>query len=77
VIESYFIITIALLASGVVTGILAVFSLGIRRDGRRRRLAADAHDSAARGAGQLIDAGARGTESADEPGRDRRHALPV
>ena len=45
---------IGLVATGVVTGIIAVVSLGIRREGRRgSRLLVDANDPITRGSRQL------------------------
>ena len=52
--EIYVFTAITLVATGVVTGIIAVVSLGIRREDRRgSRLPVDANDRITRGTRQL------------------------
>ena len=69
--ETYVFAAIALVATGVVTGIIAVVSLGIRREDRRgRRLPVDANDRITRGTRQLTGLYVRrpgGPERPSEP----------
>jgi len=62
----YVVTAIALVGTGVVIGVLAVVSLGIRRDDRRGGFPADTNDRMARSARRMTGAGARGAELARE-----------
>ena len=59
----------ALLAAGMVIGILVMVCLGIKRDDRPGGFPADAHDRMARATRKITGAGARSTELA----ASRRH----
>jgi hypothetical protein len=64
VIEIYVFTAIALVAAGVMIGVLAVLSLGIRRDDRPGGFPADTDDRVVRSARRVIGAGARAPELA-------------
>ena len=75
-IEIYLFTAIALVATGVVIGILAVVSLGIRREDRRGGFPADANDRLARSARRVTGVGTRGPELPRETSH-RPDNLPV
>jgi hypothetical protein len=64
VIEMYVFTAIALVVAGAVIGVLAVVSLGIRRDDHRDGFPAGTDDRVARGARRVTGVGVRGPELA-------------
>jgi hypothetical protein len=68
---------IALVATGVVIGIIAVVSLGIHREERSFTLTCSTQDRVARGARRLTGLYSRVPELAGEASRHRQHTLSV
>jgi hypothetical protein len=73
---TYIFAAIALVAAGAVIGILAVVTLGIRRDDRPGGFPARPHSRMARGARRLIGVGTRTPELAANAD-PRQDILPV
>ena len=78
-IEIYVFTAIALIATGVVLGIVVVVSLGVRREGRGLpgALPTDAGDRVTRGARRLTGLYVRRPSPVADADRRRRENLPV
>lgn len=68
---TYIFIAIALVASGAMIGVLAVVTLGIRRDDRRGGFPARPRGRVTRGARRVTGVGIRSPEPADQASRQQ------
>jgi hypothetical protein len=74
---TYAFAVIALVATGVTIGVIAVVSLGIHREERNLTLTRSTQDRVARGARRLTGLYSRVPELAGDASRHRQDILPV